>query len=135
VRPLRNAVLSAGEARWLERLSRRERPLGVARIRALKVAWLRASGAGSETDLRAVSVLDPQGRNTGLVSGARGHWFVAEPVAGHGGIRVAVAGQFPASGHQPEIRRESFVPEDAPAASSMLADSQRERLGRTGFAR
>lgn len=109
LRPLRNAVVSPSEARWLERLPRRERSRGLARIRALKLAWLRASGAGSETDLTAVGILDADGGCPGIVSGTAGDWFVAEPITPPDGMRVAIAGRMPNVGRQPTIRHRPFT--------------------------
>lgn len=106
---LRTAIASRTEARWLDSLPRRERPAALARIRALKVAWLRASSAGSAVKLSRLDVVDAQGHCVDSVREANRRWFLAEPPAALDEPGLAVVGGLPEFSNVPRIVREVFA--------------------------
>ncbi len=106
-RRLRHAIATPEESCWLDALPRRERPAALSRLRALKVAWLRAVGGASERDLAAISVIDAQGRCARRISGPSGDWFLAEAPTYNADVRLALAARTASvgEGEEPVIER------------------------------
>ena len=91
LRRLRQAIATPDEARWLDTQPRAERPAALSRLRAMKVAWLRATGMASELDLSTVPVIDGPEYGAGWMRRPGGDWFVTVQCVGGGDQHLALA--------------------------------------------